>query len=115
MSGGETTDPANVSISDFAATTRFGAGGSEVPIYFNVHTEEFPAGEIRGQLVAIADDNDNVVVGTAEDDLLPGLGGNDVVTGLAGDDTLQGGDGNDILIGNEGNDDINTGAGDDLV
>ena len=111
----ETTDPANVSISNFAATLGSAPVGSEVPIYFNVHTVEFPAGEIRGQLVAIADDNDNVVVGTAEDDLLPGLGGNDVVTGLAGDDTLQGGDGNDILIGNEGNDDINTGAGDDLV
>jgi Ca2+-binding RTX toxin-like protein len=111
----ETTDPANVSIANFAATLGSAPVGSEVPIYFNVHTNQFPGGEIRGQLIAIADDSNNIVVGTTEDDLLPGLGGNDIVTGLEGDDTLQGGDGDDILIGNEGNDDINTGAGDDLV
>ena len=111
----ETTDPANVSIANFSTTLGSATVGSEVPIYFNVHTAEFPAGEIRGQLVAIADDNNNIVFGTAEDDLLPGLGGNDVITGLIGDDTLQGGDGNDILLGNEGNDNINTGTGDDFV
>ena len=111
----ETTDPANVPITNFATTLGTATPGTEVPLYFNVHTVEFPAGEIRGQLVAISDDNDNVVTGTAGADILPGLGGNDIVTGLDGDDTLQGGDGNDILFGNQGNDDINTGAGDDLV
>ena len=57
----ETTDPANVSIADFAATLGSAAVGSEVPLYFNVHTTQFPAGEIRGQLITIADDNANVV------------------------------------------------------
>lgn len=111
----ETTDPANVSIADFSAALDSAAVGSDVPLYFNVHTTQFPAGEIRGQLVSIADDDNNVVEGTDGNDLLPGLGGDDIVFGLAGDDTLQGGDGNDILEAGDGNDDINTGAGDDLV
>jgi serralysin len=111
----ETTDPANVSIANFATTLGSAAVGSEVPIYFNVHTNQFMGGEIRGQLVAIADDNNNIVVGTTEDDLLPGLGGDDIVVGLEGNDTIQGGDGDDILRGDEGNDDINTGAGNDFV
>ncbi|HEX2113065.1 MAG TPA: CHRD domain-containing protein [Alphaproteobacteria bacterium] len=111
----ETTDPANVSIADFADILGSASVGSEVPIYFNVHTTEFPAGEIRGQLVAIADDSNNVVDGTEENDVLPGLGGDDIISGLAGDDTIEGGAGNDILSGGDGNDDFNTGAGDDLV
>ena len=111
----ETTDPANVSIADFADELGSAPVGSEVPIYFNVHTNEFMGGEIRGQLIAIADDNDNVVVGTPGDDFLPGLGGNDIIRGLAGNDRLEGGDGDDIIEGDEGDDDINTGAGNDLV
>jgi serralysin len=111
----ETTDPANVSIANFAGDLGSAPVGSEVPLYFNVHTNQFPGGEIRGQLVAIADDNDNVVVGTNQDDFLPGLGGNDIIRGLAGNDRLEGGDGDDIIEGGRGNDDINTGAGNDLV
>ena len=111
----EMTDPANVSIANFAATLGSAAVGTEVPLYFNVHTNQFMAGEIRGQLIAIADDNANVVTGTAGDDLLPGLGGDDVVLGLAGDDTIEGGDGNDFLSGGPGDDNINTGLGDDVV
>ncbi|XIA68005.1 CHRD domain-containing protein [Bradyrhizobium sp. TZ2] len=87
----------------------------EIPIYFNIHTEPFPGGEIRGQLIAIADDNANVIEGTAGDDLLPGLGGDDVILGRAGDDTIQGGEGNDFLSGGQGDDDINTGPGNDVV
>jgi serralysin len=111
----ETTDPANVSIADFAADFGSAAVGSEIPIYFNIHTNQFTGGEIRGQLIAIADDNDNVVVGTQGDDFLPGLGGNDIIRGLAGNDRLEGGDGDDTIRGGQGNDDINTGAGNDLI
>ncbi|XIA64140.1 hypothetical protein ACFIOY_35295 [Bradyrhizobium sp. TZ2] len=63
----------------------------------------------------IADDTDNVLIGTRGNDLLRGLGGNDIILGLAGDDTLEGGDGNDFLSGGRGNDNINTGHGDDVV
>jgi serralysin len=114
----ETTDPVNqtnLSIADFAAVLGSATVGTAVPIYFNVHTSDFPGGEIRGQLIAIADDNDNVVDGTAGNDLLPGLGGNDIIRGFAGDDTLQGGDGNDTLLAGLGNDTLEGGAGNDFL
>ena len=104
-----------VTINNFADDLGSATVGTAVELYFNVHTSEFGAGEIRGQLIAIADDNDNVVDGTAGDDLLPGLGGDDIIRGFAGDDTLQGGDGNDTLLGGRGDDNINTGQGDDVV
>ena len=75
----------------------------------------FGGGEIRGQLVAIADDRDNVVEGTAGHDLLPGLGGNDIVLGRAGDDTLLGGAGSDHLYGGIGDDMLDGGAGTDFL
>jgi len=62
----ETTDPVNttnLSIGDFAAVLGSATVGTAVPLYFNVHTAQFPGGEIRGQLVAIADDIDNVLTG----------------------------------------------------
>jgi serralysin len=111
----ETTDPANVSIADFADEFGSAPVGSEIPIYFNIHTNDFSGGEIRGQLIAIADDSDNVIIGTPGNDFLPGLGGNDIIQGLAGNDRLEGGDGDDIIDGGLGNDDINTGQGDDLI
>jgi hypothetical protein len=53
----EPTDPpspAGASITDFAALLDAAEPGSEVPLYFNIHTRDFPAGEIRGQWVALA-------------------------------------------------------------
>ena len=48
----DTEDPANVPVESFAGALTSAEAGSDVPLYFNVHTPPFPAGEIRGQWVA---------------------------------------------------------------
>jgi Ca2+-binding RTX toxin-like protein len=111
----ETTDPAVMPITTFASQLGAAAIGSEVNLYFNAHTTAFPMGEIRGQWVAIANDQNNVVQGTVDNDLLPGLGGDDQLFGDAGDDRLDGGTGNDQLSGGEGDDQLNGEAGDDRL
>ena len=75
----ETTDPANTSISAFASQLNSAPIGSDVSLYFNAHTNAFTAGEIRGQWIAISNESDNTVRGTAGDDLLPVLGGNETI------------------------------------
>jgi serralysin len=111
----ETTDPAAVSISNFANQLNSAQIGSDIPLYFNAHTPEFPTGEIRGQWVAIANDRSNTVRGTTGDDFLPGLGGNDRILGRQGDDRLDGGRGNDRLFGGDGNDTLLGGSGNDRL
>ncbi|MBM6582905.1 CHRD domain-containing protein [Microvirga sp. BT689] len=111
----ETTDPATVSISTFASQLNSASIGSDVPLYFNAHTPEFPTGEIRGQWVAIANDRSNTVRGTIGDDFLPGLGGNDRIVGGQGNDRLDGGRGNDRLFGGSDNDTLIGGSGNDRL
>ena len=117
----ETTDPVPITnfsavLGDtFANVLKSAAVGSDAPLYFNVHSVQFPGGAIRGQLVAIADDIDDVATGTTGNDVIDGGNGNDAILGLAGDDTLNGGNGNDVLDGGGGDDSLTGGNGDDLL
>jgi hypothetical protein len=51
----EATDPASTPITSFAAVLNEADRGEDVPLYFNIHTSEFPSGAIRGQLVALTE------------------------------------------------------------
>jgi serralysin len=115
LSGAWDETDGGAGIATFASVLGSAVVGSDVPIYFNVHTMEFTAGEIRGQLVAVADDIDDVETGTNGNDLLDGLGGNDAILGLAGNDTLNGGNGNEVLDGGGGDDTLTGGNGNDML
>jgi Ca2+-binding RTX toxin-like protein len=53
------------------------------------------------------------IIGTPDNDSLPGSDQDDVIVGLQGNDTLQGFAGNDLLMGNAGEDSLLGDAGDD--
>ena len=76
-------------------------------IYFNIHTTEFPGGEIRGQLVLAG--TSGTATGTA------GLLNVEDVIGGSGDDTLTGNDQSNTLTGGKGADTIDGMGGDDLI
>jgi Ca2+-binding RTX toxin-like protein len=61
-------------------------------------------GSISIPMSSTATEGDDTLIGTADADIIDGLGGNDSIMGLAGDDTLIGGSGNDTLTGGEGSD-----------
>jgi Ca2+-binding RTX toxin-like protein len=77
------------------------------------------AGTINGT------NGDDVIVGTAGDDIINAGGGNDTICGEGGNDLIHAGEGDDqmwgeafrddILIGAPGTDDLNGGSGDDLL
>ncbi len=46
----EETDLANIALSEFVADIRNAEVGADLDLYWNIHTEEFPGGAIRGQL-----------------------------------------------------------------
>ena len=54
----EATDPANVSIDEFAEKLDLAYAELEVPLYSNIHTTTFPGGEIRAQWTAEPGDVD---------------------------------------------------------
>lgn len=66
----------------------------------------------------------NMIIGTAEDDILSGtnvadlifaLEGDDIIMGSKGNDCILGGDGDDIIFGNEGTDNLSGGDGNDVI
>lgn len=60
-------------------------------------------------------EGDDILTGSAADDMLDGGPGNDTLNGRGGNDKLFGGPGNDILIGGPGTDEIHGGDGDDII
>lgn len=66
----------------------------------------------------------NMIMGSAEDDILSGtnvadlifaLEGDDIILGGKGNDCIFGGDGDDIIFGNEGSDNLTGGDGNDII
>ncbi|QDV34855.1 DUF4394 domain-containing protein [Tautonia plasticadhaerens] len=76
-------------------------------VYFNIHTTDFPAGEIRGQILLVG--TEATATGVAE---LVNV--ENVVGGQAGD-TITGGDTANSLVGGRGGDTIMGGSGDDTI
>lgn len=58
---GFSVDVADAEVTDDAAFIEAAEAGN---LYFNVHTDEFPGGEIRGQLAITSDNRDDAGVGT---------------------------------------------------
>ena len=66
----------------------------------------------------------NMIMGTAEDDILSGTNvadlifaeeGDDIILGEKGNDCIFGGEGDDIIFGNEGSDNLSGGDGNDII
>ena len=62
----ESTDSSRIPLSEYITDIRSAGEDNDVDLYWNVYTEEFPGGAIRGQLVV---DNDGSLLG--EDDFVP--------------------------------------------
>lgn len=60
-------------------------------------------------------EGDDVMVGTAYDDVIYGNGGNDLICGRDGNDTIYGGPGEDYLVANNGHDVLYGGPGRDTL
>jgi Ca2+-binding RTX toxin-like protein len=60
-------------------------------------------------------DGHDLIFGGKGDDIIDGGDGNDVLLGGKGDDTISGGDGCDVLLGGKGDDILDGGADNDLI
>ena len=110
----EKTDPALISLSEFTEEIKAAAPGEDIGLYWNIHTDEFPAGAIRGQLQGAALVPTVEIIGTADPDSLTGKGVDEIIKGLEGNDTLSGKGGDDWLNGGEGDDLLEGGHDSDI-
>lgn len=86
--------------------------------YVNVHTSDYPTGEIRGQLVATglfvsASGTATGTGGISNVENLTGGAGADSLVGTINANVLTGGSGNDFLVGTRGNDTVSGGVNSD--
>lgn len=58
---------------------------------------------------------DDVILGTAEGDVINGRGGDDIICGAEGVDDIRGQGGNDVIRGNAGDDRLDGNGGDDKI
>lgn len=69
----------------------------------------------RSTIANIPSQNDDNLIGTANNDTIDLGNGQDIANGLAGDDVINGGDGDDRIFGGEGNDTLLGGQGQDRL
>ena len=100
----EESDPALIGLSEFTQEIQAAESGEDIGLYWNVHTEEFPGGAIRGQLQGASLLPTAEIVGTKHPDSLTGTDADEVIKGLKGNDTLSGLGGKDWLFGGKGDD-----------
>jgi Ca2+-binding RTX toxin-like protein len=125
MAGGDGDDIYIVEQAADQVIEATGSGGTDT-IYSTVSRDltnlAHAAGDVEnvtlfgtGNVSAVGNGLDNVLVGNAGNNVLSGLGGNDELHGGAGDDQLNGGEGNDTLAGGAGNDALSGGNGTDTA
>ncbi|NJO71587.1 MAG: CHRD domain-containing protein [Oscillatoriales cyanobacterium RM1_1_9] len=68
----EETDPALIPLSEFVDEIQDAEFGDDIGLYWNIHTEEFPGGAIRGQLQAGDLSGADEIVGVDDNDSIGG-------------------------------------------
>lgn len=63
----------------------------------------------------IADQIENVIIGTTGDDNLDGTSKSDLIFGMGGNDKIDGGGGNDCIVALDGDDHVEGGSGSDVI
>ncbi|MGB3508216.1 MAG: CHRD domain-containing protein [Microcoleaceae cyanobacterium] len=125
----ETEDDSGIFFGSFTLNSDEVATAESGGLYVNLHTEDNPSGELRGQIVLEeaeivisqddgdfnADNRDNNLFGSFGDNNIRGFAGDDSLNGLAGDDRIVGDEGNDSLIGANGNDTLFGNDGNDVL
>ena len=89
--------------------------GTGVGRYGSYKLVQAPARGRAGNEVVVGTAGDDVLVGGSGNDVLCGLGGDDVLSGESGNDHLDGGSDDDVLSGGSGNDHLDGGAGIDTL